>query len=74
MVVVRASRLKAEPTSPKTKENRTSIALKASPRTPDKAAGKVVVRGVEDGLEEEGVAILAAEDLAAAEAGAVVTN
>src|SRR5690242_12058755 len=71
MAVVRASRSKAEPTSPKTKESQTSIALKANPRTLDKAAGRVVAKAVEDGLEEEDGGIIVVEDRAVA-AGAVV--
>src|SRR5581483_1169460 len=74
MVVERASRLKAEPTSQKTKESRTSIALKASPPTLDRAAGRVAAKAVEDVLEEEDGGIIVVEDRAVEAGAADVTN
>jgi len=76
MVVARASPSKAEPTSQKTKENQTSIARKASPPTPDKAAEVVakVVAKVEAGVAAEDADIIVAGDLAAEVAEAVGTN
>src|SRR5690348_12230487 len=73
MAAARASRLKAEPTSPKTKENQTSIAPKANRHMLDKAAARVVAKAEADGAEE-GVVTIVAVGLAAEAAEEAVTK
>jgi hypothetical protein len=74
MAAERASPSKAELISPRTRENRTSTALKASPHTQGRAAEvRVVAKGEVDEAVEGAVTIVA-EDLAVEAAEAVGTN